>query len=89
MCILVKSSANIFAIFTQAAAFGKSFLQDMRPQVFVDMCQMIRVMNNVRDFKVGIPITYDQYPFNCLVFIYTNIKIASKLISISILNVKS
>ncbi|XP_057293833.1 vacuolar protein sorting-associated protein 16 homolog [Hydractinia symbiolongicarpus] len=44
----------------KAAAFGKSFLQDMRPQVFVDMCQMIRVMNNVRDFKVGIPITYDQ-----------------------------
>jgi len=44
----------------KAAAFGKSFLQDMRPQVFVDMCQLIRVLNNVRDFKVGIPITLEQ-----------------------------
>eukprot|EP00794_Sanderia_malayensis_P003165 gene3165-3634_t len=46
----------------KAASFGKSFLKDMRPQAFVDMCQTLRVLNNVRDYKVGIPLTYAQYP---------------------------
>jgi len=44
----------------KAATFGKCFLQDMRPKAFFDMFQTIRVLNNVRDFKIGIPITYDQ-----------------------------
>ncbi|XP_047136937.2 vacuolar protein sorting-associated protein 16 homolog isoform X1 [Hydra vulgaris] len=44
----------------KAASFGKGFLQDMNPRVFVEMCQTVRVLNNVQYFKIGIPITYDQ-----------------------------
>lgn len=44
----------------KAAAFGKSFIKDMKPQSFIEMAQKIRVLNNVRDFKVGMPITYEQ-----------------------------
>lgn len=45
----------------KAAAFGKSFLQDMRPHAFVEMCLTIRVLNNIREFKVGMPLTFDQF----------------------------
>uniref|UniRef100_A0A7M5WWD2 Vacuolar protein sorting-associated protein 16 homolog n=1 Tax=Clytia hemisphaerica TaxID=252671 RepID=A0A7M5WWD2_9CNID len=44
----------------RAASFGKSFVQDMRPQAFVEMAHTIRILNNIRNFKIGIPITYDQ-----------------------------
>lgn len=44
----------------RAASFGKSFVQDMRPQVFVDMAHTIRILNNIRNFKIAIPITYEQ-----------------------------
>ncbi len=51
-----------FWIYFQAASFGKCFLTDYRPDMFYDMCQMLRVLNAVRDYKIGIPITYQQYP---------------------------
>eukprot|EP00112_Aurelia_sp_Birch-Aquarium-sp1_P019595 Seg4875.2 transcript_id=Seg4875.2/GoldUCD/mRNA.D3Y31 product="Vacuolar protein sorting-associated protein 16" protein_id=Seg4875.2/GoldUCD/D3Y31 len=44
----------------KAASFGKSFLKDMKPQTFVEMCQTLRVLNNVRDYKVGIPLTFEE-----------------------------
>ncbi|KAK6182738.1 hypothetical protein SNE40_010352 [Patella caerulea] len=44
----------------RAASFGKCFLTDYRPEAFVDMCQMLRVLNQVRQFSVGIPLTYTQ-----------------------------
>ncbi|KAM7431221.1 Vacuolar protein sorting-associated protein 16 [Porites harrisoni] len=47
-----------------AASFGKSFLTDMPPHAFVSMCRNLRVLNAVRDYMVGIPLTYGQYPLS-------------------------
>lgn len=44
----------------RAASFGKSFLTDMPPQAFVSMCRTLRVLNAVRDYMVGVPLTYGQ-----------------------------
>ncbi|CAH3134229.1 unnamed protein product [Porites lobata] len=44
----------------RAASFGKSFLTDMSPHAFVSMCRNLRVLNAVRDYIVGIPLTYGQ-----------------------------
>ncbi|XP_071101576.1 vacuolar protein sorting-associated protein 16 homolog [Haliotis cracherodii] len=44
----------------RAASFGKCFLTDYRPEAFVNMCQMLRVLNQVRHHSVGIPLTYVQ-----------------------------
>eukprot|EP00795_Rhopilema_esculentum_P014842 gene14842-5965_t len=44
----------------KAASFGKSFLKDMRPQAFVEMSQTLRVLNNVRHYKIGIPLTFEE-----------------------------
>ena len=41
--------------------FGESFLTDMPPHAFVSMCRNLRVLNAVRDYMVGIPLTYGQY----------------------------
>ena len=35
----------------------------MPPQAFVSMCRTLRVLNAVRDYMVGVPLTYGQYPF--------------------------
>lgn len=29
---------------------------------FVEMCQILRVLNAVRDYTVGVPLTLVQYP---------------------------
>lgn len=44
----------------RAASFGKSFLTDTSPQAFVTMCRTLRVLNAVRDYMVGVPLTYGQ-----------------------------
>ncbi|KAJ8307571.1 hypothetical protein KUTeg_015655 [Tegillarca granosa] len=44
----------------RAATFGKCFLTDYSPEPFVNMCQMLRVLNQVRNHHIGIPITYTQ-----------------------------
>ncbi|CAL1533897.1 unnamed protein product [Lymnaea stagnalis] len=44
----------------RAASFGKCFLTDYRPEAFVNMCQMLRVLNQVRHHTVAIPLTYTQ-----------------------------
>ncbi|KAK3106315.1 hypothetical protein FSP39_017525 [Pinctada imbricata] len=44
----------------RAATFGKCFLTDYNPESFVNMCQMLRVLNQVRDHIIGIPLTYVQ-----------------------------
>jgi vacuolar protein sorting-associated protein 16 len=45
----------------RAASFGKSVLDLYSSDEFVDMCNDLRVLNAVRDFKIGLPLTYDQY----------------------------
>ncbi|GAA5824145.1 hypothetical protein JCM11251_001539 [Rhodosporidiobolus azoricus] len=45
----------------KAAAFGKSFLEAYNPSSFVATTKTLRVLNAVRDYKVGIPLTWEQY----------------------------
>ncbi|KAI9620053.1 hypothetical protein H4Q26_014035 [Puccinia striiformis f. sp. tritici PST-130] len=45
----------------KAAAFGKVFLDVHNPEPFVKMAKTLRVLNAVRDYKIGIPLTYEQY----------------------------
>lgn len=45
----------------RAATLGKSFVDGYRADRFVEMCKTLRVLNAVRDFRVGIPITYKEY----------------------------
>ncbi|XP_077989106.1 vacuolar protein sorting-associated protein 16 homolog [Glandiceps talaboti] len=51
---------NTQRLLLRAASFGKCFLGDMRPEPFVNMCQMLRVLNAVRDYRIGMPLTYIQ-----------------------------
>ncbi|KAI8983029.1 Vps16, N-terminal region-domain-containing protein [Pilobolus umbonatus] len=45
----------------KAASFGKCFLDNYNANSFVDMAQSIRVLNAVRFYDIGIPLTYVQY----------------------------
>ena len=45
----------------KAASFGKSVLDLYSSDDFVEMCEKLRVINAVRDYKIGLPLTYDQY----------------------------
>ncbi|GAA5861643.1 hypothetical protein JCM3774_002656 [Rhodotorula dairenensis] len=45
----------------RAAAFGKSFLDAYDPSDFVETTRTLRVLNAVRDYKIGLPLTWDQY----------------------------
>ena len=45
----------------KAASFGKSVLDLYSSDDFVDMCEKLRVLNAVREYKIGLPLTYDQY----------------------------
>jgi vacuolar protein sorting-associated protein 16 len=44
-----------------AASFGKSILDIYNSDDFVDMCETLRVLNAVRSYTVGIPLSYEQY----------------------------
>ena len=45
----------------KAAAFGKSVLDLYSSDDFVDMCEKLRVLNAVRDYRIGLPLTLQQY----------------------------
>ncbi|KAG0225975.1 hypothetical protein BGW42_003963 [Actinomortierella wolfii] len=45
----------------KAASFGKSFLEVHNADSFVNMCKTLRVLNAVRFYEIGIPLTYAQY----------------------------
>ncbi|KAK3809948.1 MAG: Vps16, N-terminal region-domain-containing protein [Benniella sp.] len=45
----------------KAASFGKSFLEINNADSFVEMCRILRVLNAVRYYEIGIPLTYEQY----------------------------
>lgn len=45
----------------KAASFGKSVLDLYNSDEFVNMCETLRVLNAVRDYRLGMPLTYDQY----------------------------
>jgi len=45
----------------KAASFGKSVLDLYSSDEFVNMCETLRVLNTVRDYRIGLPLSYDQY----------------------------
>lgn len=45
----------------KAASFGKCFLDFYYAESFVEMAKALRVLNAVRHFEIGIPLTYLQY----------------------------
>ncbi|WWC61373.1 uncharacterized protein I303_103954 [Kwoniella dejecticola CBS 10117] len=45
----------------KAAQFGRAFLDLYNPNDFVTMAQTLKVLNAVRYYEIGIPITYEQY----------------------------
>ena len=45
----------------RASSFGKSFLEFYPASKHVEMNKALRILNSVRDPKVGIPLTYEQY----------------------------
>jgi len=45
----------------KAASFGKSVLDLYNSDEFVNMCETLRVLNAVRDYRIGLPLSYDQY----------------------------
>lgn len=44
----------------KTASFGKTFLDLYNPAEFVNLSRILRVLNAVRYYEVGIPITYEQ-----------------------------
>ncbi|GAW11263.1 hypothetical protein ANO14919_006060 [Xylariales sp. No.14919] len=45
----------------KAASFGKSVLDIYNSDDFVDMCETLRVLNAVRYYEIGLPLSYEQY----------------------------
>ncbi|KAK6384535.1 Vacuolar protein sorting-associated protein 16 [Exophiala oligosperma] len=45
----------------RAASFGKSVLDLYSSDEFVDMCEDLRVLNAVRDYRIGLFMSYEQY----------------------------
>ncbi|KAG8134158.1 hypothetical protein E2320_007307 [Naja naja] len=45
----------------EAASFGKCFIDKFAPENFVETCRDLRVLNAVRDYQIGMPLSFDQY----------------------------
>ncbi|RKF53189.1 putative vacuolar protein sorting-associated protein 16-like protein [Golovinomyces cichoracearum] len=45
----------------KAASFGKSVLDIYNSDDFVDICETLRVLNAVRFYEIGLPISYEQF----------------------------
>jgi hypothetical protein len=64
MC--VKAAGHEFDPYWQkrllkAASFGKSVLELYNSDDFVEMTEKLRVLKAVRDYQIGLPISYEQY----------------------------
>ena len=62
----VEAAGYEFSYTTQrtllrAASFGKCFLDFHNPDEFVTMCKKLRVLNAVRDYRIGMPLTLVQF----------------------------
>ena len=44
-----------------AASYGKSFLDEYNPDFFVETCRKMRVLNDIRRYSIGIPLTSKQF----------------------------
>ena len=54
----------IFNRTSQAAKFGRGFLDLHNPTDFVNMGQTLKVLNAIRYYEIGIPLTYSQHVFS-------------------------
>ena len=45
----------------KAASYGKLFLNEFDSQQFTYTCKIIRILNCIRERKIGIPLTADQF----------------------------
>lgn len=45
----------------KAASLGKSVLDIYNSDDFVDMCETLRVLNAVRFYEIGLPVSFEQY----------------------------
>ncbi|KAI5928715.1 Vps16, N-terminal region-domain-containing protein [Camillea tinctor] len=62
----VAAAGHEFNVYWQkqllkAASFGKSVLDIYSSDEFVDMCETLRVLNAVRFYEIGLPLSYEQY----------------------------
>jgi hypothetical protein len=62
----IKAAAHEYQIHWQksllkAASYGKSVLDLYSSDDFVDTCDTLRVLNAVRFYEIGLPLSYDQY----------------------------
>ncbi|KAI9882725.1 MAG: Mitochondrial-processing peptidase subunit alpha [Watsoniomyces obsoletus] len=62
----VRAAGHEFSIHWQkqllkAASFGKSVLDLYNSDDFVEMCETLRVLNAVRFYEVGMPVSYEEY----------------------------
>jgi hypothetical protein len=62
----IKAAAHEYQIHWQksllkAASYGKSVLDLYSSDDFVDTCDTLRVLNAVRFYEVGLPLSFDQY----------------------------
>jgi len=62
----IRAGGHEFSIHWQkqllkAASFGKSVLDLYNSDDFVDMTETLRVLNSVRFYEIGLPVSYDQY----------------------------
>ncbi|KAF1921331.1 Vps16, N-terminal region-domain-containing protein [Ampelomyces quisqualis] len=62
----IRAAAHEYQIHWQkallkAASYGKSVLDLYSSDDFVDACDTLRVLNAVRFYEIGLPISYDQY----------------------------
>ncbi|ORY17052.1 Vps16, N-terminal region-domain-containing protein [Clohesyomyces aquaticus] len=62
----VKAAGHEYNIHWQkallkAASYGKSVLDLYNSDDFVDMCETLRVLNAVRFYEIGLPLSYDQF----------------------------
>lgn len=44
----------------RAAYFGKAFIVGHNPDKYIETCRVLRVLNALRDSKIGMPFTYTQ-----------------------------
>ena len=62
----IKAAGHEFDAYWQkrllkAASFGKSVLELYNSDEFVEMTEKLRVLKALRDYKIGLPLSYEQY----------------------------
>ncbi|XP_055381224.1 vacuolar protein sorting-associated protein 16 homolog [Condylostylus longicornis] len=48
-------------VLIKAAYFGKGFIPSHNPDSYMAVCRILRVLNNLRHPKIGMPLTYQQF----------------------------